>query len=216
MSADEEIAEIHGVDPTPIHHPVDDEAIASAVNEAAAEVGDHDHPDDGGDGIIMDEEDPHPNSSSNVTTIVEQEPQPDAADGEGHTDSTTAADAANTTTTTISPDDGLPPSDLYSPDNPKTPKKRSRRVGKVAVVRKVPKLSEVSSASVGVVMDPTVPPPPIGEVEGGTETAAAAMATELIPRVLSKHDEKWNGMFKELLDFKVRRRSVGGLLTVSY
>lgn len=169
MSGDEDIAEIHGVDPTPIDHPVDDEAIASAVNATAAEVADHPGMDDHN----------APDTGNGTHEQGEKSEPNDGAGGDG-----------------MLTGDHLQPSDLYPPAN-KIPKKRARRVGKVPAVRKVPKLNDGA-----LVVDPTTPTSPNGIEAEGAEPSAT-MPTEVLPRVLSKHDEKWNAMFKELLEYKV-------------
>ena len=194
---DEDIAEIHGVDPTPIDHPVDDEAIASAVNAAAEDVASQSETD----------EDPHPEDQHHPTmyTVHHDDHDLDISNagikehpgrtGPNDESLAAAADGANTTDVLLpASEQNSAPSNNNNKNNNENPKQRARRVGKVPVVRKVPKLEEPSSGAGAV--DPT-----ISALEG-TEPVVP-MSPEVLPRVLSKHDEKWNAMFKDLVEFKV-------------
>lgn len=167
------MAEIDGVDPTPIHHPVDDEAIASAVQDATGDVEDgtmdheeHHHGADDGSKLDDDKDEKHDSSTSMLP-------------------------------------------DLSSPPRKNPNRKRARRVGRIAVVRKVARLSEAAAVQ-GVVSETQhggEAPPHDGVGETSADKVAAhppaPIPVDTLPRVLSKHDEKWNAMFQELLDFKV-------------
>jgi len=191
MSGDDDIADIDGVDPTPIHHPVDDEAIASAVQDATGDVVDE---------PAMD----HDHSAEDATK-----------NGKGGTDDDhDNHDKQEHESTSLLPD-------LRS-SSKKVQKKRARRVGRVEVVRKVPKLSEYAAvqdvaAETQASSAPVEAPPAADATYEQTTTtatapegdaAAAPMAVDSLPRVLSKHDEKWNAMFQELLAFKVSGRTL--------
>jgi len=167
------MAGIDGVDPTPIHHPVDDEAIASAVKDATGGVE---------DGTMDHEEHRHgADDGSNL----------DHAKDEKHDSSTSM----------------LP--DLSSPPRKNPDGKWARRVGRIAVVRKFARLSE-AAVNQGIVSETQhggKAPPHDGVGEASADKVAAhplaAISVDTLPRVLSKPDEKWDAMFRELVGFKV-------------
>ncbi len=175
MSGEEEIADI---DPTPIHHPVDDDAIASAVKDAAAEVADEtmDHEFDSDvihhqDEVEVEDERVNNDDHDNDKTSIKE-------------DEARTADSENIRAMILKEDE-------ERINKSKAPKRRARRVGKVPV-RKVPKLGEPP------VLEERVEPPVVEEI------VAEPSVVDTLPRVLSKHDEKWNSMLRELEAFKVR------------
>lgn len=137
MSTDDDIVEIADVDPTPIHHPVDSEALETAVNETAEQVADA----------------AKPFSYSKEEYLAQRQPR-----------------------------------------------KRIRRAGKVEISRKLPKMDEDQQ------------PPMNPEIQAladdnsdpvRQEAAARVLAAEAaIPKVISKHEEKWNWMFDRLVEFQ--------------
>ena len=170
---DDDMAGIDPVDPTPFHHPVDDETIASAVRDATGDVEDgtmdheeHHHGADYGSKLDDDKDQKHDSSTSmwpDLSSLVRKNPN----------------------------------------------RKRARRVGRIAVVGKVARLSKVAAVQ-GVFSETQHggEAPPHGGVGGASQDKVAArppapIPVDTFPRVLSKHDEKWNAMFQELLDFKV-------------
>lgn len=139
MSADDDIAEdMADVDPTPIDHPVDNEALETAVNETAEQV---------------------------VDSTKQQH--------------------------------------FYSKEEDLSqtqPRKRIRRAGKVEVPRKLPKIEDDLQPH----MNPEIQA--IAEDNSDPvrqEAAVRVLAAEAaIPKVVSKHEEKWNWMFERLLEFQ--------------
>lgn len=134
MTGDEEIAEIAGVDPTPIDQPVDNEAIETAVNETAEQVA----------------------------------------------ESTKEEDLAQV-----------------------HQRKRIRRVGKIEVLRKP---AVAGDSSYVQTPDPEIEALAADDSDPVRQEAATRLlaAEAAIPKVVSKHDEKWDFMFSKLMDFKLR------------
>eukprot|EP00429_Kryptoperidinium_foliaceum_P007691 CAMPEP_0176009660 /NCGR_PEP_ID=MMETSP0120_2-20121206/4364_1 /TAXON_ID=160619 /ORGANISM="Kryptoperidinium foliaceum, Strain CCMP 1326" /LENGTH=326 /DNA_ID=CAMNT_0017342461 /DNA_START=16 /DNA_END=996 /DNA_ORIENTATION=- len=132
--SEEDISEEYP-DPTPIHHPVDSEAIESAVTAAAAEVADKEEP-----------------SKEDELARVE-------------------------------------------------PRKRARRVGRVDV--KPAKYAKFDSG-----VDPHLEALAADSSDPVRQEAAARVieAEAFIPKVVSKHDEKWNHMFNRLVAFKEKHK----------
>lgn len=246
MSTDEDLPEIAGVDPTPIHHPVDDEAIASAVNEAAAEVadaaidvamaaaaaaaGEPEAQDPASEGLVHDighemvdaaaapddhhqDQDVHHESMDGASSLLpngdeedEHIPQISAEDNQAQGETTSGEPQVPQPVDQLKTDQ-VPCGASEAADNSKKEtKKRIRRVGKVPS-RKLPKLDGTVTAPLGSATP--------GETMIGstTTTPVEAMTVVLengdaIPRVVSKHDEKWNNMFQKLVAYQVRQSSL--------
>jgi hypothetical protein len=140
MSTDDDIAEdIADVDPTPLDHPVDNEALETAVNETAEQV----------------------------------------------------VDAAKQQQYPYSKEEDL---------SQTQPRKRIRRAGKVEVHRKLPKMDDD--------LQPHMNPELQAIAEDNSdpvrqEAAVRVLAAEAaIPKVISKHEEKFNWMFDRLVEFQ--------------
>lgn len=195
MSGEEEIADI---DPTPIHHPVDDEAIASAVHDATADVGDDTMDQD------QDQDQPQQPDASTCTHDEHINVNTDEVklDPDLDTDKAVIHNDATSTATKMEPEDiraMILREDEERAKKGKGPKRRARRVGRVPV-RKAPKLEESTAIeATTATLSPVPVPVPVPE-ELVVETA---VVETMMPRVLSKHDEKWNSMLKELETFKV-------------
>ena len=171
------------IDPTPIHHPVDNEALETAVHETVEHVGEV-------DGVVD-----HPKHDDHQHH-QQQQHYPFSTSKE--------EDLAQT-----------------------QPRKRVRRAGKVEISHKFRKLEEDdnnnnnddddigggddedrrhhqflrtttrhSTLEIQALADD--PSDPVRQ-----EAAARVLAAEAaIPKVISKHEEKWNWMFDRLLEFR--------------
>lgn len=226
---------------TPMEH-ADDEAIVSAVNEAAEEVVDEaavaslDVSMENAKGTTA----VPPTSSVSATAEAQPEahteemvtPEAESKENEAAVEiselpqvQVPPVDASATTTapppTAAAPETSDPAivdpaaaaaaiedpsSATKSKQKPKKEtKKRIRRVGKTAP-RKIAKTEENTPSSAA----PNTPAT-LRATSGEAATAVAAAQANLVdvppesmPRVLSKHDEKWNSMFDKLVAYKVR------------
>ena len=207
------------VDPTPIHHPVDTEALEKAVHETAEQVGVE-------GGVVMDSTQQHHHDQDlhHHHQHHHQEPQ---QQHEHHQEQQQQQQQQ---------EEHYPFSTTKEEDLAQTqPRKRVRRAGKVEISHKVRKMEEDDhdeggggSGGVGVGVgheDDDVegdyrrhlflrtttrhstleiqaladdPSDPVRQ-----EAAARVLAAEAaIPKVISKHEEKWNWMFDRLLEFR--------------
>jgi hypothetical protein len=196
--------------PTPMEQ-ADYDDIANAVNEAAKEVADAAAAD-------MDtteaENETKDADKPNEDAKVEEKPADESKDDAKVEEATTEADEAKVEDKPADASkDADPASTTKAKDKPKKDtKKRIRRVGKTTP-RKVPKLEEAATPT-SMAGTPAASETPGGDASATTSgeaaeavAAAAASLPESIPRVLSKHDEKWNGMLDKLVAFKVSSTS---------
>jgi len=151
----------------PVQQHTEDDAIVSAVNEAAKAVADE---------------------AAAVANPASGETQSGETKDDAKLDKSGAPAAQ---------------ADGASKKSRKETKKRIRRVGKTTP-RKLPKVEDPEEPPA------TAPDPATVTTREAADAIAAAAAglPENIPRVLSKHDEKWNSMFDKLIAYKVSRLEI--------
>jgi hypothetical protein len=167
----------------------EDDAIVSAVNAAAEEVADAAAKQEADTDHFADADESKSGEDMDAKP-VDEESESAAAALNAPTEDTTAKEETKPT----------------KPKKKET-KKRMRRVGKTNP-RKIVKISQVEEAVEEEPQRVAATDPTTVEVvdEGGSAAVLPDLPT---PRVLSKHDEKWNAMLEKLAAFKVRRVYAG-------